>query len=65
MNTLNISGHYNQQKQYEATIEVEQAARLSKIIELKTEFKQDLGNEEAIYRFFILTKNAEQPLPDQ
>jgi hypothetical protein len=65
MNTLNISGDYNQQKQYDAAIEVEEAARLSKIIELKTEFKQDLGNEEAIYRFFILTKNATQPLPDQ
>lgn len=65
MNTLQISGTYNPQKQYKAIINVERAGKLTKVIELKTQFKGASHNEKAIYLFFILGENATHPLPNQ
>jgi hypothetical protein len=66
MNTLNISGNYYPDNEFLVTIDAEEAAKLCKVISLKTKFKQDSGsNEKAIFLFFILIKNGTQTLPDQ
>ncbi len=59
MSTLEISGTYNQQKKYQATINAVEAAKLAKVIEVKTPYKQSNGGtDEAVYLFFILIKDG-------
>jgi hypothetical protein len=64
--TLEVRGQYNTQNQYNAVIGAQAGSALSKVIQVKTKFKQNPdSNEEAIYIFFIVTANASQPLPGQ